>query len=120
MPDQPLLVDIGAGRGHDLMGFRKRFPDAPGKLILEDLETVIDEVHGAQDLEAARIETVSFDFFAQIQPVKGRDFYGDTFSSVILINACDLQVPALTISRTSSTTGPTRKQQSPLTISSRP
>lgn len=69
--DTPLLVDIGAGRGHDLIGFRKRFPNAPGKLVLEDLSAVIEEVQGAQDLTAADIDTVSYDFFNQVQPVQG-------------------------------------------------
>ncbi|KAJ5476700.1 Plant methyltransferase dimerization [Penicillium sp. IBT 31633x] len=73
--DTPLLVDLGAGRGHDLIGFRKRFPDAPGKLILEDLSPVIDEVRGAQNLEAAFIDTVAHDFFAEVQPVQGARAY---------------------------------------------
>ena len=72
--DTPLIVDIGAGRGHDLMGFRQRFPDAAGKLVLEDLSTVIDEVRGAQDLEAAKVDTQVFDFFNEVQPVEGRLF----------------------------------------------
>ncbi|CAG8165939.1 unnamed protein product, partial [Penicillium nalgiovense] len=70
--DTPLLVDLGAGRGHDLIGFRERFPDAPGKLVLEDLPSVIDEVRGAQDLEAASIDTVAHDFFAEVQPIQGK------------------------------------------------
>ncbi|CAG8905748.1 unnamed protein product [Penicillium egyptiacum] len=73
--ETPLLVDLGAGRGHDLIGFRKRFPDAPGKLVLEDLSSVIDEVRGAQDLEAASIDTVAHDFFAEVQPVQGARAY---------------------------------------------
>ncbi|KAJ5578047.1 Plant methyltransferase dimerization [Penicillium hispanicum] len=68
-PDTPLLVDIGAGRGHDLVAFRQRFPDAPGKLILEDTATVIDEVNGAPDLIAAKIDTQVFDFFHSVQPI---------------------------------------------------
>jgi hypothetical protein len=69
--DSPLIVDIGAGRGHDLIGFRQRFPDVPGRLVLEDLSTVVDEVRGAQDLDAAGIETVAYDFFAEKQPIEG-------------------------------------------------
>ncbi|KAJ5092850.1 hypothetical protein N7456_008711 [Penicillium angulare] len=73
--ETPLLVDIGAGRGHDLIGFRQRFPDATGKLILEDLSTVIDEVKGAQDLAAAKVDTQVFDFFNEVQPVQGARAY---------------------------------------------
>jgi hypothetical protein len=71
-PEQPLLVDIGGGRGHDLLGFRARFPDAPGKLILEDLPAVIDEARAASDLETAGIDMISHDFFAEKQPIKGK------------------------------------------------
>ncbi|KAA8644983.1 hypothetical protein EYZ11_008712 [Aspergillus tanneri] len=72
---RPLLVDIGGGRGHDLIAFKERFPDAQGKLILEDLPSVIDEVKGASDLESAGIETVGYDFFQDVQPVKGARVY---------------------------------------------
>lgn len=74
--ETPLIVDIGAGRGHDLIGFRQRFPDAPGKLILEDLSGVIDEVHGSMDLAASKIDTQVFDFFNDIQPVQGESCRG--------------------------------------------
>lgn len=69
--DRPLLVDLGGGRGHDLLEFRQRFPDAPGKLVLEDLPSVIDEVRGAQDRNAGKIDAVPYDFFATQQPVLG-------------------------------------------------
>ncbi|PWY96044.1 S-adenosyl-L-methionine-dependent methyltransferase [Aspergillus sclerotioniger CBS 115572] len=74
-PDRALIVDIGGGRGHDLLGFKKRFPDAPGKLVLEDLPLVIDEVQGAQDLDAANIVPVKYNFFTEQQPVKGARVY---------------------------------------------
>lgn len=61
--DRPLLVDIGAGREHELIAFRECFPDAQGTLILEDLPGVIDEVQEARDLGAAGVETVKYDFF---------------------------------------------------------
>ncbi|PLB54871.1 S-adenosyl-L-methionine-dependent methyltransferase [Aspergillus steynii IBT 23096] len=73
--DRPLLVDIGGGRGHDLLEFKTRFPDAQGKLVLEDLPSVIDEVRQANDLEGAGIETVKYDFFADVQPVHGARVY---------------------------------------------
>lgn len=70
-PDRALIVDIGGGRGHDLLGFKKRFPNAPGKLVLEDLPVVIDEVRRAQDLDGANIVPVKYNFFTEQQPVKG-------------------------------------------------
>ncbi|GKZ79986.1 hypothetical protein AnigIFM56816_004195 [Aspergillus niger] len=74
-PDRALIVDIGGGRGHDLLGFKKRFPGAPGKLVLEDLPVVIDEVRGAQDLDGANIVPVKYNFFTEQQPVKGARVY---------------------------------------------
>ena len=43
-PNEPLLVDIGGGLGHDLAAFHAKFPSLPGRLILEDLPPVIDNI----------------------------------------------------------------------------
>ncbi|KAL4996699.1 S-adenosyl-L-methionine-dependent methyltransferase [Aspergillus recurvatus] len=72
-PERALIVDIGGGPGHDLMLFQKRFPDAPGKLVLEDLPSVIDEA--APELDACGIEGVKYDFFKSPNPVKGARVY---------------------------------------------
>ena len=63
-----ILVDVGGGHGHDLLDFRNKFPNLPGRLILQDLPHTISEV-AKIDLEN-RIETMEHDFFAP-QPVKG-------------------------------------------------
>lgn len=63
---RPLLVDIGGGRGQDLLGFKSRFPRQSGRLILEELPSVIDDI---KDLDGD-IETLRHDFFSR-QPVKG-------------------------------------------------
>ncbi|KAK3324858.1 O-methyltransferase [Apodospora peruviana] len=65
-----LLVDVGGGRGHDLDTFIKRFPDAKGRFILEDLPSVIDDYRH----ENPRIEPVGHSFF-DVQPVKGAKMY---------------------------------------------
>ena len=61
-----LLIDVAGGRGHDLIAFRKRFPELQGRLILQDLPDVIDSV---QSLDSS-IERVKYDFFTP-QPCKG-------------------------------------------------
>ena len=61
-----LLIDIAGGRGHDIQGFVRRFPDASGKLVLQDLPAVIDEI---TDLDE-RILQMKYDFFTP-QPIKG-------------------------------------------------
>jgi hypothetical protein len=68
--DEVLLVDVGGGRGHELAAFKAKFPDLPGRLILEDLPTVID---GVKDMPRG-IELLKHDFFTP-QPVKGAKAY---------------------------------------------
>ena len=40
-PDAPLMVDIGGGIGTDAIEFRRRYPDQPGRVVLQDLATVV-------------------------------------------------------------------------------
>lgn len=65
----PLLVDIGGGRGHDLIALKQKYPSIPGKFILQDLSVVVDDV---KDLSG--IEAMSHNFFTP-QPVKGAKAY---------------------------------------------
>lgn len=53
-----LVVDIGGGVGHDLLGFRARHPYLKGRLVLEELPHVIDQV--ADKLEG--FELLKHDF----------------------------------------------------------
>ena len=88
-PERALLVDIGGGRGHDLMLFQKRFPDVPGKLVLEDLPSVIDEA--TPELDACGIQSVKYDFFKEPNPVKGewiRQFVSVHSSPVMNRRSC--------------------------------
>ena len=64
--DAVLLVDVAGGIGHYTDQFRSRFPDAPGRLVLQDLPVVIEQI---QELHP-RIERMGHDFFEE-QPVKG-------------------------------------------------
>ena len=63
-----LLVDIGGGRGHDIQSFHNKNPDVSGRLILQDLAIVLDEVETQGILEG--IELMRHDIFTP-QPVKG-------------------------------------------------
>ncbi|KAI5860697.1 putative O-methyltransferase [Durotheca rogersii] len=58
------LVDVGGGRGHDLLELKDKHPSLPGKLILQDQPDVISTVVG-QDVS----EATAHDFFTP-QPVK--------------------------------------------------
>ncbi|KAL2200102.1 S-adenosyl-L-methionine-dependent methyltransferase [Corynascus similis CBS 632.67] len=72
-PDSALLVDIGGGLGHDLSEFRQKHPDAPGRLVLQDLPVVIDRV-AAENTVAAGIEPMAYDFHTE-QPIVGARAY---------------------------------------------
>ncbi|KAF2737696.1 S-adenosyl-L-methionine-dependent methyltransferase [Polyplosphaeria fusca] len=65
-----LLVDVGGGNGHDVEAFGRAFPDAEGRLVLQDLTPVIE---GIQRLDA-RVERQVHDFFTP-QPVRGARAY---------------------------------------------
>lgn len=65
-PHKALIVDVGGGKGHDLIAFHKRFPNA-GRLVVEDLPAVLEPLGEF----SAVIEQVEHDFFSGDQPVKG-------------------------------------------------
>lgn len=79
--EDALLLDIGGGRGHDLQEFRRKFPEAAGKLILQDLPEVIDDI---SDLNP-EIVRMKYDFFTP-QPIKGKH-HRDQPSTIILVNS---------------------------------
>ncbi|EWZ31442.1 S-adenosyl-L-methionine-dependent methyltransferase [Fusarium oxysporum Fo47] len=68
--DAPFLVDIAGNLGHDLMEFHRYHPDAPGRLILQDLAVVISKI---EDLSPA-ITPMAYDFYTE-QPVKNARAY---------------------------------------------
>jgi hypothetical protein len=65
--DEVLVVDIGGGAGHDLLGFKKRHPEVKGRLVLEELPYVIGQVEKGK-LDG--VELVEHDFYTP-QPIKG-------------------------------------------------
>jgi demethylsterigmatocystin 6-O-methyltransferase len=64
--DRPVFVDIGGGTGQQCAAIKEKFPDLPGKVILQDLPAVVAEAKLPED-----IETMAYDFFTP-QPVKGK------------------------------------------------
>ncbi|KAI1212409.1 putative O-methyltransferase [Annulohypoxylon truncatum] len=67
--ESALLVDVGAGKGHDLLAFHNKYPDQ-GLLVLQDLAAVTDNLEGLDP----SIKPMAYDFFAE-QPVKGARAY---------------------------------------------
>ena len=66
----PALVDIGGGLGHDLITLQRNFPNLRGRLVLQDLAIVINEI---KDLPFG-IEAMAYDFFTP-QPVQRAKAY---------------------------------------------
>lgn len=62
------MVDIGGNEGHDLLWFLERYPYFQGRLILQDLPTVV--ARNEIQLERKGVEVMGYNFFEQ-QPVKG-------------------------------------------------
>ncbi|OJJ64685.1 hypothetical protein ASPSYDRAFT_140363 [Aspergillus sydowii CBS 593.65] len=62
------VVDVGGNQGHDLVRFRERHPDIPGKLVLQDLPAVV------AGLECEGVEAMGYSFLDP-QPVKGARTY---------------------------------------------
>ena len=66
-----LLVDVGGATGFDIQNFKQRFESKgnklPGKLVLQDLPFVIDDI---KELDA-EIVRMKYDFWTP-QPVKGK------------------------------------------------
>ncbi|KAK7750884.1 hypothetical protein SLS62_007147 [Diatrype stigma] len=67
--DSALLVDVGGGKGHDVLAFHEKYP-RQGRLVLQDLAPVIEAI-GTLD---HAIELMPYDFFKS-QPVKGARAY---------------------------------------------
>ncbi|MCJ1286004.1 hypothetical protein MMC26_005346 [Xylographa opegraphella] len=68
--DAILLVDIGGGEGQDAEAFRAKFSDIRGRVILQDLPEVINNIKKLDD----RVMQMAHDFFNP-QPVKGANAY---------------------------------------------
>jgi hypothetical protein len=66
--DDVLIVDMGGSMGHDLSEFRRKWPDVPGRLVLQDLPEVIEQAKTV-GLHSS-IQPMAHDFFTE-QPVKG-------------------------------------------------
>ncbi|KGO50161.1 hypothetical protein PEX2_056390 [Penicillium expansum] len=71
-PNDVLLVDLGGGLGHDISEFRRKWPDAPGRLVLQDTPELTAQSKKKQ-LHPS-IEPMVHDFFTE-QPIKGARAY---------------------------------------------
>jgi hypothetical protein len=63
--DTVIFVDVGSALGHQSIALRERYPDLPGRIVIQDSAQVINMVKPSHD-----IEPQVYDFFTP-QPVKG-------------------------------------------------
>lgn len=61
-----LLVDVGGGLGHQCAGFRAKYPNLPGRVILQDQQHVVEHVS-----VSPAFESMAHDFW-EPQPIQGR------------------------------------------------
>jgi hypothetical protein len=66
--DGVVLVDVGGGKGQILKLISETYPAIKGKLVLEDLKLVLD----GGVVVGEEVALQPYDFFEQIQPIKGR------------------------------------------------
>jgi hypothetical protein len=65
-----IYINIGGGIGHQCKQFKEKYPDLPGRVILQDLSHSI-----ANALPTPGVENMEHDFF-QPQPIKGKFRFG--------------------------------------------
>ncbi|KAF1952680.1 S-adenosyl-L-methionine-dependent methyltransferase [Byssothecium circinans] len=68
-PNAVLLVDIGGNTGHELQEIRRHFPSLPGRMVLQDLPSTIEQVQSGHEFEV-----MAHDFFTS-QPIHGARVY---------------------------------------------
>lgn len=68
-PDAVFLVDVGGSVGHEIQAVKKRFPDIPGRMVLQDRPATIERVKPENGMEV-----MAHDFFTE-QPIKGESLH---------------------------------------------
>ena len=92
-PDAVLFVDVGGSKGHEAMIFHTAHPDIPGRLILQDVPSVIDQFRKDP---SQGIELMPYDFFTT-QPIKGQHLLPFIFSNFFsALRGITVSDPAMT------------------------
>lgn len=100
--DDVLLVDMGGSIGKHLAEFKSKWPDLPGRLILQDSPDVVASAEGLHEA----IEVMPHDLFTP-QPVQGMFVFPTSYPVYDFTGGLKYQVLAPTTCTPSSTTGPT-------------
>ncbi|KAE9382157.1 S-adenosyl-L-methionine-dependent methyltransferase [Stipitochalara longipes BDJ] len=65
-----VLVDVGGGKGHVINEIRSVYPEMKG-FMLQDMKVVLDGSVLVDD----EVELIPYDFFNNVQPVKGSNYF---------------------------------------------
>ncbi|MCJ1318452.1 hypothetical protein MMC15_003780 [Xylographa vitiligo] len=68
-PKATMFIDIGGALGSEVVALKQKYPHCPGRLILEDLPHVVEQVGKTDTMEA-----IPYDMFTP-QPIKGARVY---------------------------------------------
>ena len=106
-PDKAVFVNIGGNIGMQNAEFKEKYPDVPGRVVLQDRPENI-----AKAIQTPGVENIAYDFFTP-QPIKGtfnslsRDtvLHHDTSSNSLLVSCLTTQARNTTTSEPFSTTG---------------
>lgn len=71
--DRVMLVDVGGSSGHQCVALRKAFPELKGRLVLQDLDFMVDMID-KKYAEEIGFEPMAHDFFKP-QAIKGAKVY---------------------------------------------
>lgn len=69
-PSSVLMVDIGGGPGQELTGLKGKYPQLPGRFVLQDLPITLDRIDSLPE----GVETMPYDFFTP-QPISNARLY---------------------------------------------
>lgn len=64
-PENPVFVDVGGGIGHQCLALKTKYPQLPGRVVLQDLSVALEHAIPMQN-----VEVLAHDFF-EPQPIKG-------------------------------------------------
>jgi hypothetical protein len=83
LPDAPLYVNIGGSIGHQCAQFKEKYPDLPGRVVLQDLPHSVDNA-----LQTPGVENMAHNFFDP-QPLKGQSILQSLLMIRTTYNAFD-------------------------------
>jgi hypothetical protein len=87
-----VLVDIGGGNGQSIQSIRSAYPGLKGRYVLQDLPSAME---AGSRVCSSNIEVQPYNFFEQVQPVKGGDSISDQSLSCKRLTNFNLQGAAI-------------------------